>query len=111
MPLIKTIRTLATYLLVAFMLFWDYYGLFFILQFPFIRVNKYCFSTWYVIDVLVCHVAHGTGSRRSISGWTGQHMSSKKRYMWQSKLIDLAFGKNHCQLEYVKERDRGYVKD
>lgn len=62
-----------------------------------------------MIDILACHCIHKTGFKRSISGWTGQHMDSKKRYYYQSVVIDFGFGKNHCRQEYRKEKNRGHV--
>jgi hypothetical protein len=120
-PLLKMLKNLTGYLFVAFFLFSPFvpYGhyigyllaLFFLIQLPFIRKNDYCLSTWYVIDILACHCCHGTGDKRSISGWTGQHMKNKKRYYYQAKVIDFAFGKNHCLREYQKEKAKGHVDE
>lgn len=108
MPILKTLRTLISYLLVAFFLLTPF-GWIFLAQLPFIGVSRYCHHTWYVIDILVCHVCHNTGPKRTISGWTGQYMNSKKRYRYQSRVIDFMFGKGHCWQEYQHEKSKGYV--
>lgn len=118
-PKLKVLRNLTGYTFVAFFVLAPFlpYGefigyllaLFFLVQLPLIRQCDYCLSTWYIIDILACHCCHGTGSKRSISGWTGQHMNDKPRYVCQAKLIDAVFGENHCRDEYQKELAKGYV--
>ena len=113
-PVLKSIRTLFSYVLAVsfvispFIPYGQYIGYlvasFFLVQFPLIRKYEYCLSTWYIVDVLACHCVHGTGTKRSISGWTGQHMHSKKRYHYQAKVIDFAFGEGHCWNEFLKEK-------
>jgi hypothetical protein len=84
-------------------------AVFFLIQLTFMRKYDYCLSTWYIIDILACHCCHGTGAKRSISGWTGQHMKTKRRYHYQARLIDFAFGKGHCWNEYQRETGQGYT--
>ena len=109
-----TLRQLSGYCIVAYLLLNTPLGVFFLLQFPFIFKNKYCLGTWYVIDVMICHLCHGTGWKRTISGWTGQHMLTSKRYYYQSVVIDylldlLGDGENHCMRTYRSERKQGLV--
>lgn len=119
-PILKMLKNLIGYLFAAFFLLspfvpgGDYVGymlaLFFLVQLPFIHKSDYCLSTWYLIDILACHCMHKTGQYRSISGWTGQHMATKKRYYYQAKFIDLLFGKGHCLQEYQRELVRGHAE-
>lgn len=118
-PILKSIRTLLSYVLAVSFIFSPFipYGqyigyviaVFFLIQLPFIRKNDYCLNTWYIIDVLACHCVHRTKENRSISGWTGQHMHKFRRYYYQAKVIDLIFGEDHCEREFIKERDKGHV--
>jgi len=119
LPLLKMLKNLTGYIFVAFFVlspfvpYGHYIGyilaLFFLLQLPFIRKYDYCLSTWYLIDILACHCIHKTGDKRSISGWTGQHMATLPRYRYQAYLIDFALGKDHCLQEYQKEKAKGHV--
>ena len=75
--------------------------------------NGYCKRQWFAIDVLAATTLHGT-FRRTISGWTGQHMESKKRYMYQAKVIDwlaIKFGDtpNHCYRAYLYEKHLKFI--
>ena len=118
-PILKSIRTLFSYVLAVSFIFspfipcGEYIGYvvatFFLIQLPLIRQYDYCLSTWYIIDILACHCVHATGTKRTISGWTGQHMQKYKRYYYQAKVIDLIFGEGHCERELIKERNKGYV--
>jgi len=120
LPIFKMLKNLAGYLFVAFFVLspfvpgGHYVGyilaLFFLIQLPSINQCDYCLSTWYLIDVLACHCIHKTGRNRSISGWTGQHMTTKKRYYYQAKVIDFIFGKDHCLQEFQREKAKGYVE-
>ena len=79
----------------------------------FVRDGNYAFYVWYSIDVTICSIAHGTVNR-TISGWTGEHATKSKRYMYQAKLIDyFAFvfgdGWSHCERAYIWEKSKGYV--
>ncbi len=119
-PLLKMFKNLIGYLFVAFFLFSPFvpYGnyigyllaFFFLSQLPLIRKYDYCLSTWYLIDILACHCIHKTGHKRSISGWTGQHMKKLRRYHYQAKGIDFIFGEGHCWREYLREKAKGYVE-
>lgn len=62
-----------------------------------------------MLDIFACHVFHNTGSKRTISGWTGQHMHLSKRYHYQAKVIDFGFGKGHCELTFKSEQVKGQV--
>jgi len=80
---------------------------------PYIRTNHIVWLVWIWFDRMVCTFAHGTW-KRTISGWTGQHFIRKKRYCYQSKVIDalaVLFGddKQHCQRAYQWEQDKGFV--
>lgn len=117
--ILKAIRTLFSYVIAVSFIFspfipcGEYIGYaiaaFFLIQLPLIRKYDYCLSTWYIVDILACHCVHATGAKRSISGWTGQHMHEYKRYYYQSKVIDLLFGEGHCEREFTRERTNGYV--
>lgn len=108
-PILKALRQLLGYLFFAYVFLDTWLGVFFIIQFPFINKNTYCFFTWYILDIFACHVFHNTGSKRTISGWTGQHMHQYKRYYYVSVVIDFGFGENHCINEYLSEKKKGYV--
>lgn len=106
---LKVLRTLLAYLVIGVLL-----GLFCIPLLPFMEKDNYAFNVWYSLDVAICTIAHGT-KLRTISGWSGQHALTKKRYRLQAKVIDfLAFcagdGKNHCYRAYVWELEMGFVK-
>ena len=75
--------------------------------------NQYCKRQWFALDVLAATTLHGT-FRRTISGITGQHMDSKKRYMYQAKVIDwlaIKFGDapNHCYRAYLYEKHLKFI--
>lgn len=108
-PIIKALRQLLGYVFFAYLLLDTPLGVFFLVQFFFINKYSYCFFTWYVLDIFACHVFHGTGSKRTISGWTGQHMHTHKRYYYQSRVIDFGFGKNHCIKTFLGEKAKGYL--
>ncbi len=113
-PILKTLRQLFGYCFVAYVLLDTPIGVFFLIQLPLIRY-KYCFNTWYIIDVLLCHLLHGTGHQRTISGWTGQHAGQYKRYYYQAVVIDkllelLGDGKHHCKRAFINEKQKGYVQ-
>ena len=69
--------------------------------------NDYCFKQWLALDILACTTIHNT-QRRTISGFTGQHLHIN-RYALQAKFIDsLAImcgdSKNHCLRSYEWEK-------
>ena len=108
-PILKSLRTLFSYLILGVVFGGSCSPLL-----PFMNKNNLPFRIWYLIDLLTCTVAHDT-SMRTISGWTGQHMATKKRYYYQAKVIDwLAelFGDKpeHCLRAFVWERKQGFVK-
>jgi hypothetical protein len=81
---------------------------------PFIRRFYVVWLVWIWFDRMVCTIAHGTW-KRTISGWTGQHLQHKKRYDYQANCIDLLallFGddKQHCQRAFQWEQEKGLVK-
>lgn len=106
----KVLRTLLGYVLIglpALLVFgW-------LLPFIDVKQKNYAFNIWYAIDVAVCAIAHNT-YKRSISGWTGQHMHTKPRYKYQAMIIDFLLkkvdGPDHCWRVYTQELSRGYVK-
>lgn len=106
------LRTLFAYLVLSVLMA----GCFFWLL-PFVENEddgNYAFNVWYAIDVAICSVAHGTRNR-TISGWTGEYATKKKRYEYQAWVIDcLAFlcgdGKNHCERAYFWEKSQGFVR-
>jgi len=107
--ILKSLRTLLSYLVLG-----TFFGGLCLPLLPFIFENNMPFRIWYLIDVLICTVAHNT-YMRTISGWTGQHMSSKKRYCYQAKVIDwlaqlVGDTSNHCFRQYRWEIKKGYVK-
>lgn len=113
-PILKALRQLFGYCLVAYLLLNTPLGVFFLLQFLFIKKYKYAFYTWYALDVLICHICHGTGIKRTISGWTGQHMHKYKRYYYQAIVIDwllelLGDGPNHSLRTFNNEKKQGFV--
>lgn len=100
--ILRALRTLFGYFVLGLLV-----GVFFAPMLPFMKKGNMPFRVWYLIDVLVCTVAHNTDGR-TLSGWTGQHMSSNRRYKYQAVVIDgLArlFGDdpNHCWRAYVSE--------
>lgn len=105
----KTIRTLFSYLFLGVTLGGVCSPLLF-----FMKGNNMPFRIWFLLDLLICTVAHNT-NMRTVSGWTGQHMQQKKRYYYQAKVIDgLAklFGDspNHCARAFRWEIKKGRVK-
>jgi hypothetical protein len=111
-PLVKTTRQLAGYLLVATLLN-SYVGYVLLALLPFIKVNVYCYNIWLAFDVFVCTVCHGTVGR-SISGWAGQHQDKYKRYYYVAMLIDFIFEKlgdkpKHCKRVFKAELKAGKV--
>jgi hypothetical protein len=108
-PILKALRQLLGYAFFAYLLLDTPLGVFFLVQFLFIKKYPYCFYTWYVLDIFACHVFHSTGSKRTISGWTGQHMHKSRRYYYQAKVIDFGFGKDHCFNTYLSELEKGNV--
>ena len=109
MPILKALRQLVGYAFFGYLILGTPLGVFFLVQFFFISKYRYCFYTWYILDIFACHVFHDTGSKRTISGWTGQRMKRYRRYHYQAKAIDFAFGKDHCIKEFERERAKGYV--
>lgn len=114
-PILKAFRQLLGYCLAAYALLNTPIGVFFLVQFPLIKRYDFCFNTWYIIDVLLCHICHGTGYQRTISGWTGQHMYKHKRYYYQACVIDflasaVGDGPNHCYRAYLREKELGYIR-
>jgi hypothetical protein len=109
MPVLRALRQLLGYAFFGYLLLGTPLGVFFLVQFFFISKYPYCFSTWLVLDIFACHVFHGTGVKRTISGWTGQHMHTSRRYYYQAKVIDFAFGKDHCFKTFKSERAKGYT--
>lgn len=113
-PLLKTLRQLAGYLIVATLLNTKVgYALLALL--PFIKTNEYCYNVWLAFDVFVCSVCHGTVGR-SISGWAGQHQDKYKRYYYVAIVIDWVFEKlgdkpNHCKRVFKAELKAGKVKN
>ena len=76
--------------------------------------NKYAILQWLSLDKLAAATIHNLDNR-TISGWAGQHMHSKKRYYYQSRFIDklailLGDEAGHCYREYLKELKKGLVK-
>lgn len=113
-PILKTLRQLLGYCLIAYTLLNTPLGVFFLALFPLIGRYEYCFNIWHTIDVLICSILHGT-HKRTISGWTGQHAQKYKRYYYQAKVIDFLAelagdGLNHCHRAYLHELKKGLVK-
>ncbi|MGK0272145.1 MAG: hypothetical protein ACI88H_002811 [Cocleimonas sp.] len=70
-------------------------------------------TVWIWFDRLVCTIAHGTW-KRTISGWTGQHMKNKPRYKHQAKIIDwcaelVGDEPIHSMRAYIWEKSKGLV--
>lgn len=107
--MLAALRQLLGYLIFGLGLLVTPFGWYYLLHFPFINKNIYSFNIWYALDVLACTVCHKT-HKRTISGWTGQHMAATKRYRIQATVIDYLFYENHCRDEYLKELRMGYVK-
>jgi hypothetical protein len=117
--ILKSLRTLFSYVIAVSFIISPFLpngeiigyliAVFFLVQLPFIRQYEYCLSTWYVIDILACHCVHNTGIHRTISGYTGERIHKHKRFYYQSKVIDLIFGKEHCLREFKREQAKGYV--
>ena len=106
---IRFIKNLAGYTIVASILI-SPVGLILLLMLPFIRWNKWCANTWIIISKLVCNLCHSTGIHRTISGWTGQHIT-KPRYKIQARFIDSMFGESHCVNAFEHEKFMGWVDD
>lgn len=109
MILVKALRTLFAYLVIGLIV-----GVWFTPLLPWVKKNNYAFRIWFSIDVMVCTVAHGT-YRRTISGWSGQFMSTKPRYRKQAKVIDLLLRlcgdtADHCLRAYQWELKQGLVE-
>ena len=109
MAFLRFLRNMAGYTLVATLLI-SPIGWILVCMLPLLKRSQYCFNTWLILDVLVCNLCHRTGVHRTLSGYTGQHMYTVKRYYIQAKFIDFIFGKNHCSNEFKEERRKGYVK-
>ena len=80
---------------------------------PFIGKSGWALNGWLSIDITICSWAHGT-RYRSISGWVGQFMHTKRRYGVVAKVIDFIFEKitgevNHCFNTYLNELKKGFV--
>lgn len=112
-PLLKTIRQLCGYALVATLLIspigWFYavcgIGCFF--------RSAYCFNQWLALDILACTTIHNVRGR-TISGYTGERLNIR-RYKLQAAVIDfLAIlcgdGKDHCLRAFHWEQETGRVK-
>jgi len=113
-PLLKTTRQLAGYLIVATLLN-TYVGYALLALLPFIKVNVYCYNIWLAFDIFICTVCHGTVGR-SISGWAGQHQDKYKRYYYVALVIDWIFEKfgdktEHCKRVFKAELKAGKVKN
>ena len=113
-PLLKTLRQLAGYLIVATLLN-TYVGYALLALLPFIKVNVYCYNIWLAFDIFICTVCHGTVGR-SISGWAGQHQDKYKRYYYVALVIDWIFEKfgdktEHCKRVFKAELKAGKVKN
>jgi len=72
----------------------------------FLRID-YCKKQWLALDILACTTIHNT-QRRTISGYTGERMTTK-RYHLQAKVIDrLAIlcgdSEYHCLRAYNWEK-------
>ena len=106
--MLATLRQLFGYLIFGLLLLLTPLGWYFLAHLPFIWKNNYSLFIWYALDGLACTVCHKT-HKRTISGWTGQHMKAKLRYKYQARFIDMIFGKDHCLHEYQKELKYGYV--
>lgn len=108
-PLLKVTRTFLSYLFIG-----GVFGGVCSPLLPFMKDNNLPFRLWLLIDLLVCTVAHNT-DMRTVSGWTGQHMKTKKRYAYQAKVIDwlaelVGDGPNHCERAYQWEISMGRVQ-
>jgi len=106
---LKTIRTLLSYLVIGLV----FGGICSPLLF-FMKGDNLPFRIWFIIDLLICTIAHNT-DMRTVSGWTGQHMHNKKRYYYQAKVIDwlaevAGDGPNHCYRAFQWEVKKGRVK-
>lgn len=108
-PILKLCRTLFSYLILGVV-----FGGICAPLLPFISKQNLPFRIWYLIDVLICTVAHNT-NMRTVSGWTGQHMQNKKRYQHQAAVIDfiarlVGDKPNHCARAYKWEQTQGLTK-
>ncbi|MDO6489288.1 hypothetical protein Q4503_16455 [Colwellia sp. 6_MG-2023] len=104
--LLKAMRTLLAYLIIGL-----FFGAIAAPLLPFIKNNNMPFRIWYLLDVLVCTIAHNT-NMRTISGFTGQYITKHKRFYYSAKVIDwLAelFGDKpeHCKRMYQWEIEQG----
>jgi hypothetical protein len=109
-PLIRAIWQLLVYVIVGLPML-----IILLPSAPWILKNPKVELVWIWFDRLVCTVAHGTW-KRTISGWTGQHMTNKNkpRYMYQAKVIDwcaelVGDSPQHSHRAYVWEKACGYV--
>jgi hypothetical protein len=80
---------------------------------PWVAKNLKVKMVWIWFDRLVCTVAHFTW-KRTISGWTGQHMTNKPRYKHQADVIDwgaelLGDKPLHSKRAFEWETSKGYV--
>tara|TARA_R110002051_G_scaffold324424_2_gene421603 strand:+ start:9184 stop:9534 length:351 start_codon:yes stop_codon:yes gene_type:complete len=112
--ILKAIRQLLGYLLLAAILLSNPVGWYFIYLLTKIRADITAYNLWLAIDRLFCRISHGT-YQRTISGWTGQWAISKKRYYYQAKVIDwlvlkLSGQTGHCFKAYLWEVKKGFVK-
>ncbi|GLX85045.1 hypothetical protein tloyanaT_12970 [Thalassotalea loyana] len=108
LSLLKTIRTLLAYVLVGLPLIAAYF-----FTIPTTIFSRWGQNFWLSIDIVICSAAHGT-RYRTISGWTGEHAFTKRRYQYQAYIIDLLaypFERqwDHCHRAYIYELKKGLV--
>jgi hypothetical protein len=105
---LNALRTLVCYLVLGLLLALPALPLL-----PFIGKSAWALNGWLSIDITICSWAHGT-RYRSISGWVGQFMYSKRRYKVVAKVIDVIFEQltgetDHCFNTYLHEVKQGFV--
>ena len=75
--------------------------------------NRFWLSQLHSLDIMICSFVHGT-FRRTISGYTGQHAKSKRRYRIAEIVIDwlaIKFGDEprHCCRAHINELKMGLI--
>ena len=112
--IIQTLAMLITYLIIGLMLCSSPIGWYLIYLLTQTGKDKKAYYAWLLIDRLICTIVHST-YKRTISGISGQYANTKKRYKYQSKVIDflaykLAGELNHCAHAYAWEKQNGWVE-